>query len=98
MYFTESCVVQSDMESKVQKSNNSDTKINVESIDNLIYPQKVNIIKMDVEGSEIEALLGASKTIQKHSPKLIISAYHKSDDLYLIPLIIKKLIPTIVFI
>lgn len=91
MYITESCVVQSDMDSKVQKSNNIDTKINVESIDNLIYPQKVNIIKMDVEGSEIEALLGASKTIRKYSPQLIISAYHKCDDLYQIPLIIKQI-------
>ena len=46
---------------------------------------------MDVEGSESEALLGASKTIRKYNPILIISSYHKNDDMWNLPLLIKNI-------
>lgn len=49
------------------------------------------LIKMDIEGAEIEALLGAKKTIKKYKPKLAISSYHRSTDLWKIPLLIKSM-------
>lgn len=49
------------------------------------------LIKMDIEGAEIEALLGAEKTINKYKPKLAISIYHHSTDFWKIPLLIKKM-------
>ncbi len=42
-------------------------------------------IKMDVEGEETKAILGATKTILKNKPKMLISAYHRTDDLIKIP-------------
>jgi len=53
--------------------------------------KKVDIIKLDVEGSEEKALLGGIKTIVKYRPKLIISLYHKENDIFELPLFIKKL-------
>jgi FkbM family methyltransferase len=49
-----------------------------------------DIIKYDVEGSEIEALKGSKKTIFRYLPSLCISIYHKHDHLYKIPLLINS--------
>lgn len=46
---------------------------------------------MDVEGAEIEALEGGKKSIAKDKPKLFIAAYHRDNDLFLLPELIKKL-------
>jgi FkbM family methyltransferase len=50
-------------------------------------------IKMDIEGSELEALWGARKVLKKHSPVLAICAYHTSDHLWQIPLLIHAIQP-----
>jgi FkbM family methyltransferase len=50
-------------------------------------------IKMDIEGAEPSALLGASRTIARHSPILAICAYHQQDHLWRIPALIHKLNP-----
>ena len=42
-------------------------------------------IKMDVEGEEQNTIIGASNTILKNKPKMLISAYHRTDDLIKIP-------------
>ena len=42
-------------------------------------------IKMDVEGQEVAAINGAKQTILSHKPKMLISAYHRTDDLITIP-------------
>lgn len=39
---------------------------------------KVDFVKMDIEGSEIEALLGMKSTLEK-TKKVVISAYHKRN-------------------
>ena len=53
--------------------------------------EKVTLIKMDIEGGEEKALIGAINHIKKDTPKLLISVYHNHDDLWKIP----KLINTI---
>jgi FkbM family methyltransferase len=55
---------------------------------------KVDFIKMDIEGSEREALRGAAQTIHRFKPKLAISAYHRPDDLLVLPALIKEIDPS----
>lgn len=59
--------------------------------------KSVDFIKMDIEGSEVPALKGASETIKKFTPKLAISAYHKLDDLFTIPMTILDINPNYTF-
>lgn len=47
-----------------------------------ISPERVDYIKYDVEGAEMDALLGSAATIEKFTPTLLISAYHRSGDIY----------------
>ncbi len=50
-------------------------------------------IKMDVQSFEASALLGVKNSIIKHKPKLAISIYHKFDDLWTLPLLLKLWVP-----
>lgn len=63
----------------------SDYSIKVDTIDNICNGVPVSIIKMDIEGSEVNTLRGAENTIRINKPKLIICAYHKQDDIFKIP-------------
>lgn len=54
---------------------------------------RVDCLKLDVEGAELAALLGAEQTIRRYLPKLIVCLYHKNEDLLEIPVLIKKLNP-----
>lgn len=55
--------------------------IDSNTLDNEIT-EKITMIKMDIEGSEYEALLGSKEHIKNDKPKLLISIYHGFDDVW----------------
>ena len=54
---------------------------------------RLDFIKLDVEGAELEVLEGAVDTIKKFKPKMAISAYHKPGDIITIPGFILEILP-----
>jgi len=60
--------------------------IPVVSLDQTVGLSHPNYIKMDIEGAELEALQGAKELIVREAPSLAICLYHKSSDLWEIPL------------
>ena len=52
---------------------------------------RVDYIKLDIEGAELDMLHGASKTIIRCKPKMAVSAYHKPEDLFTLATYIKSL-------
>ena len=53
----------------------------------------LDYIKYDVEGAENEALLGSRRIIERDTPALLVSAYHRSADLFRLPLLVRELNP-----
>lgn len=47
--------------------------------------QQIDFIKMDIEGSELAALKSGEELIRTCKPKLAISAYHRIEDLIILP-------------
>lgn len=54
---------------------------------------RVDFIKMDIEGAELDALKGAALSIARWKPKLAISAYHKPEDVFTLAKFLKKIRP-----
>lgn len=54
---------------------------------------RVDYIKLDIEGAELDMLHGAAETIKRCKPKMAVSAYHKPEDLWTLALYIKSLRP-----
>lgn len=66
------------------------------SIDSVLAgsTEKTDYIKYDVEGSERPALLGSAETIKRDRPRLLVSAYHRSEDIFELPMLIKSIEPS----
>ena len=66
-------------------------EVPVVSVDSVLDGKVVDYIKYDVEGSEKEALLGSAQTIKTHAPMLLVSLYHRSEDMFALPELVKEL-------
>lgn len=72
-------------------STSGSIEIQSESLDMLLAEESPTYIKMDIEGAEVDALIGASQSIRKHLPILAVSVYHHQDHIWNIPLMIHSL-------
>jgi FkbM family methyltransferase len=70
------------------------TIIEANTLDNIIGEDKATFIKMDIEGAELNAIQGCASVLVRDKPKLAISVYHKKEDIYAIPLLLKQLVPS----
>lgn len=52
---------------------------------------RVDFIKMDVEGAELEVLKGAAHTLRTQRPRLALAMYHRPDDLAVLPAFVASL-------
>ena len=69
-------------------------QLTTETIDALVQRgelERVDFLKVDVEGADLDVLRGAAATITQQRPRLAIAAYHRPDDLVSIPEFIASL-------
>jgi FkbM family methyltransferase len=67
--------------------------VEVAPLDELCADFRPTYFKFDVEGAEHDALVGASATIRANSPVLAVCLYHRPEDLWDIPLLVRSLVP-----
>ncbi|HBY09364.1 MAG TPA: hypothetical protein DEH22_16880 [Chloroflexi bacterium] len=69
------------------------TVIQCVALDDVLPNFAPNLIKMDIEGAEYEALLGARNLISTHLPGLAVSLYHRPEHLWQLPLLVESIVP-----
>ena len=62
-------------------------------IDVMFASKPVSMIKMDIEGGEFDALMGATHVIQRDHPILAVCVYHSQEDLWRLPLLMRAMCP-----
>lgn len=72
-------------------SSQGDIYVQCIALDDVLRDFAPTFIKMDIEGAEYEALLGAKNIIREYSPDLAISVYHKVEHIWSIPLLLKDI-------
>jgi FkbM family methyltransferase len=86
----------SGMNSFVMQERGTKIELPVTTIDNLVEELRlgrVDYIKMDIEGSEREALKGARRTLARFQPRLMMDTYHRPDDPRVLPALIHEANP-----
>jgi FkbM family methyltransferase len=81
------------IDSPILADNENLQKINIVTLDKITSKYSLNskgLIKMDIEGYEMEALKGASWTLKNLKPALAIAVYHDLDNARLCAEIIKS--------
>lgn len=53
----------------------------------------IGMIKLDIEGAELEAIKGAENVIKTNKPLLLVSVYHTGKDFFEIPNLLKEWVP-----
>lgn len=71
-------------------SDSGNVEIPADSVDNILAGERITLLKMDIEGSEERALLGAADTIRRYKPKLYVCGYHRNSDMFRIPAVIRS--------
>ena len=68
-------------------------EIQIEALDNVVGETRVGFIKLDIEGEEYNALVGAKETLLRDKPLLAICLYHKQGDMIAVMDYLHELIP-----
>jgi FkbM family methyltransferase len=63
------------------------------ALDDVLPKLKPDYIKLDIEGAEAAALRGMAGAIGRARPHLAVSAYHRPDDLWMLPRLMRELAP-----
>ena len=71
--------------SNASVSASGDTIVPCVALDEVLGDERPTMIKMDIEGSELDALEGAARIIATHNPLLAICVYHCPDHFWKIP-------------
>jgi len=70
---------------------NGNCEVDCVALDEELNQTEFSFLKMDIEGSEVETLLGAKEVIKKNLPVLAVCAYHQQSHVWEIPSLINSI-------
>ncbi|HWG41730.1 MAG TPA: FkbM family methyltransferase [Gemmataceae bacterium] len=73
--------------------NGQGSEVAVVALDDLPHASFPLFIKYDVEGAERDALLGARRLLARGDTALAVAVYHRADDLWSLPALIREINP-----
>lgn len=89
--FETSCIISKE---EAEKRNFEGVEeIETRALDDVLAGKRITFIKMDIEGAEYEALLGARKLIMENRPRMAISVYHKFEDFVTLAALVLEMHP-----
>ena len=65
--------------------------VSVRTLDSILMGERVDYIKYDVEGSEYESLFGSMRTVKQYAHDLLVSLYHRNEDIFRLPLFVRSI-------
>lgn len=76
-------------------SENKGIDVKVTTLDKIFYEkaEKITYIKMDLEGYDLDALLGAENLIRENKPKIAVTTYHNYEHAKQISAFLKRIVP-----
>jgi len=72
---------------------NVPTSVECRRLDAIDWSLTPTYLKMDIEGAEPQAIIGATELLQRHHPTLAVCTYHRSEHLWQIPNLIRSIAP-----
>ncbi len=69
------------------------TPTQMRALDSVLNGAPCTMLKLDVEGAEYQALMGAKETIACSRPRLNVACYHRNEDLFALPKLLRTLCP-----
>ena len=83
-----------------QRKNATKKQVESISIDEFMEENKIeklDFIKLEIEGAELNTLKGGINSIKKHRPQIAVAIYHKNEHLTDIPLYLKEQLDDYIF-
>lgn len=72
-------------------SNEGCVSLEAKTVDAICEKTKIDFLKIEIDGSEYEGILGAVNTVTRDKPVVAISVYHNIEDILRIPFLLKGL-------
>jgi FkbM family methyltransferase len=70
-----------------------DKRVSGKMLDDVIADRLITFLKLDVEGAERDALVGAKSVISRSKPVAAICVYHGPSDLWVVPTVLREYLP-----
>lgn len=72
--------------SRGSRGGEGEVRVKTVTVDGILGGEGADFLKFDVEGTEEAAIEGAKQTIKKYKPKMLVSCYHKCEDMFALPI------------